>query len=160
MRSALFAIIGVFGYVIMNVIIEQRLKQASPLATSLLMLACGIAFVLPAALAQWYFYPKFVLPPLTDIRLLVVLGVAFAFADYFFLKAYNSGGSLIMISTMVALFPFFASLLNVAVGGDVPSTRQLLGWIVAVIAIILVSEQKPAPDPAPPTAAVSHDNTQ
>jgi len=146
MKPVLFAIIGVFGYVVMNVMIEQRLKHASPLANSLLLLVTGIAFVLPAAVLQWYYYPKFVLPPLTDWRLLVGLGVSFLLADYFFLKAYNSGGSLMMISTMVAMFPVFASLLNAGLGGNLPPSRQWLGWLVALITIVLVSEQPTAPN--------------
>jgi len=160
MKPALFAAIGILGYVVMNVMIEQRLKQSSPLANSLLMLVCGGVIILPLTLLQWWLHPKFTMPPVTDWRLLVSLGLAFAFADYFFLKAYNSGGSLIMISTMVALFPVFASILNSSLGGAPPSYRQWLGWAVAVAAIVLVSEDPAKPNPVNASSTEISDATE
>jgi len=155
MKPAIFTAFGVMGYVVLNVIIDRKLANASPLATSTMMFGLGLCVLVPATLIQARFDPNFTLPRVNSILLVLVIAVFVALADYLYLRAYHEayqvgGGSLMTICTMVALFPFFASILNAAIGGGLPNQRHLLGWLFAVIAVILISKPDPRPQPSSP----------
>jgi drug/metabolite transporter (DMT)-like permease len=140
MKSVIFACLAVMLYAISNVIIEQKLSKFSTVSILLcsypLFLLISLVWLnsqkLSGATTTW---------PTRDLLLFVLLNAAFWFlADALFIGAYTNGGSLMTITTIVVMFPIFASLLKFLMTRNPPSLWHIAGWILAAVAVILVTK--------------------
>lgn len=140
MKTALFATGAMLFYAAGSIIIDQKLRQVSPFAT-MLFYALGVSTVAALGLlAQRQSGMALTMPQGNQYWLLVALAAAIVVADFCYFSAYTSGGSLIMVTTLVVLLPVFASLIKFALGGGLPSLAQLIGWLFAAVAVFLVSK--------------------
>lgn len=141
MKAVLFAIAATFFYALQNVIVERKLSNVQPLVN--MMFFSGTIFLLSLLTCGVKNLIGFQanIPDSAQILTIVFVGVILFFADYCFFSAYNSGGSLIIITTLVVLLPVIASFIKYASTGEgVPSTNQLLGWMFAAVAVFLVTK--------------------
>ena len=145
MKAFFFILLAVFLYALQNVIIEQKLKQVQPLLAlihyfpimlALTVFSLGIQF--RGATIEW--------PSWTTIGFLALCAAIVFIADICFFNAYFNGGSLPMITTMTACLPVIATLIQFGITKQSPTTTQIIGMALAIVAIALVSyEVKPAP---------------
>lgn len=137
MKPVVYALFALFLYATQNVVIEQKLAKFE--VSSVLIYFYII--MLPLAvirLAQLKLSGQVVTPSGTAILIALIVGVVYFFADYFFLGAYNAGGSLMTVSTIIIMFPIFASIIKYLWVGGLPNMYQVTGYILAMFAIIFV----------------------
>ncbi|OGF71383.1 hypothetical protein A3E35_03120 [Candidatus Giovannonibacteria bacterium RIFCSPHIGHO2_12_FULL_44_22] len=72
--------------------------------------------------------------------LMMIVGAILFFADLSFFTAYHSGGSVAQIATIVALFPAFAAVIKLLIGGGMPSVQQIIGLALVPIVVYLVNK--------------------
>ena len=70
----------------------------------------------------------------------ILAAVVFFFADYFYIGAYTSGGSLLAVTTLVVLFPAIAQLIKFAWVGGSPNYFHMFGYLLAAIAVVLIGK--------------------
>lgn len=75
-----------------------------------------------------------------DLLMLMLMGVVFAIADYFFIGAYTNGGSLLVVTSIVTLFPVIASLIKFLLTRNIPNLWQISGYACAAVAVFLVAK--------------------
>ncbi|MDP3685206.1 MAG: hypothetical protein Q8R32_00050, partial [bacterium] len=54
-------------------------------------------------------------------------------------KAYNSGGSVLLVSTIVLMIPVAASLVEYVLFHTQPAARHIVAWALTLVAVGLVS---------------------
>ena len=137
-KPILLATIAMLCYAVQNVVIEQRLSRLSVTA---ILVVC-YAIMLPLALVRFGMVrmagETAALPTGALLAFTLVAGVTYFFADYSYLAAYTSGGSLMSVTTVAILLPVFASLVKFAWTRDLPNGWQLAGYALAIAAIALV----------------------
>ncbi len=142
-RPVLFTLIAVCLYAAQNVIIERRLSTVSPLV----MMVYYYGTLLPIVVAVLCLNRPLGLVVTTRtwsmVPFIAVAALLVFAADYCFFSAYHSGGSLQVISTIVALLPVVGSAMKFATGGGAPGPLQLAGMACAVLAVVLVSWPSP-----------------
>lgn len=144
----LFVLTACLLYSIQNVIISRHLSTLS----EWLLLACahivsvtlawgiiltrhrtGMELALPDGWKPW--------------ALLAVIAMFNTGADYCFFRAYTAGGNMTVITTLVVTLPVFATIINFATGGGLPSWRHIVAWALVATAVWLVSNGKSVPTP-------------
>jgi hypothetical protein len=138
-RPVIYAFLGMCLYAAQNVVIEVRLSKYTTMA----LLLYWYFTLLPLAVAGLgYMYlsgQTITMPNRSDAMLIAAVGVMFFFADLLYIGAYTNGGSLLAITTLAVLFPAVALLIkHFWVGGDL-NYYHLAGYILAAIAVILIS---------------------
>lgn len=140
MKSVLLAIIALILCAVQNTIIERKLSQISPLV----YMALSQSIIFTLSLSGLFFYhkldPNIIMPQGNQYWFLAICGILIFFSGLCFFGAYHSGGSLIVVATILSLVPIVASLIKFAAGGGLPNGNQLLGWLFALIAVILISK--------------------
>jgi len=93
--------------------------------------------------------------PTTAVQVLGIAacGAMIAFADYFGVKAFNSGGSTVLVASVIGAAPAFAAILGVVLGGHMPGVKPLAGLAIIIVGVVLVRSELPpveeeTPDPA------------
>ena len=140
MKPVLLATIAMALYAIQNVIIEQKLSRF-PVVT---LLICCYVIMLPLALARYGMLRAAgdvaAFPTGTLLALTLGAGVAYFFADYCYIAAYTTGGTLMSVTTVAITLPIFASIVKFAWARELPNGYQLAGYALAVLAIALVGK--------------------
>ena len=77
-------------------------------------------------------------PTLFQASMLGMCGVLLGLGDYFSIKSFNVGGSVMTVATIIALVPCAAALIDVILGGELPAARTWAGWLFAAIAVVLI----------------------
>lgn len=134
-----FALSSLFLAAMGNVIIERKLAPISPLVLMLFSHFGITILVFCVIMFRYVSGAHFTEPQGNEHWFLGAWIVVSFFSGFFFFNAYHRGASLIMMTTMVMLLPVFAALIKIAVGDGIPSLRQIVAWIFAAIAVLLVS---------------------
>lgn len=140
MKPVAFALAAVFLYAVHNAILEQKLAKYSTAA----LLVCFYSVMLPLALMRLYHLKytgqEVAFPMGTVLALALILGAVYFIAEYCFVAAYTHQGSLMMISTIVIMFPVFASLIKFVWVRELPNAYQVTGYILAAGAVLLITK--------------------
>lgn len=147
MKATGYAIGAVLFYAMVNLIIERKLSHISALGNMVFLYLGLTAMVVPLVLLQNQFGLTLTMPQKNHTWVILACALLFFAADFCYFSAYKSGGSLLMISTTVALFRVVASAMHAGLGYGMPSGRQIIGWVLAVVAVILVSQHERPPTP-------------
>lgn len=137
-KPVVFAVLALIFYAFQNVILEQKLSKYSTFA----MLTYFYLAVFPLALAGLG-YMKITKQPIIApsgrmIVLVYVVGLIYFFADSLYIGAYTHGGSALVVSTIVVLFPVMVSVVRHFWVGGWPNYYQIAGYILATLAVFLV----------------------
>lgn len=144
----LFVLGACLLYSVQNVIISRHLTGIS----EWVLLRC--AHIISVTLAWGIILTRY----RTDINLampdgwkpwalLAVIAVFNTGADYCFFRAYTAGGNMAVITTLVVTLPVFATIINFATGGGLPSWRHAVAWVLVATAVWIVSNGKSVSTP-------------
>lgn len=140
MKPVVFACVAMAFYALENVLMEQKLTKYNALS----LLVYFYLAMLPLALAGLGYLKltnaQIVLPTGNAILLAMVVGVMYFFADAFYVSAYTTGGTLMVVTTIVLIFPAFASLIKFFWVGGLPNRYQIIGYALAVLAVLCVAK--------------------
>jgi len=140
MKIVLFAAMAVFLYALQNVLLEQKLANFN--TAPILVYVYTAAF--PLALVRFGYLKatgqSIRVPSGMALAIALLAGVMLFFADLLYVGAYTSGGNLMTITTIVVLFPAFASLIRYFWVGGLPNRYQAAGYILAALAVLLVAK--------------------
>jgi drug/metabolite transporter (DMT)-like permease len=140
MKVIIFSMVAMVCYAASNVILELRFSKYNNLT---LMVCYGLVIWLVSLVGRQLTAtadPVYNFPVGKDLALLIVMGLIFAAADYFYIGAYTNGGSLMTITCISIMFPVFASAIKFAVTHKTPNMWQIAGYIMAALAVILVTK--------------------
>ena len=71
---------------------------------------------------------------------MIVLGLIFTVADYCYVGAYNQGGTLLTITSIMLLVPVLASLIKFGLTKQAPNLWLVGGYLLAAGAVALVAK--------------------
>ena len=138
MKPVLFSLIALFCTAPGNVIIQLRFSKYHSLTLMTCYISVILAITLGALRTTKTSDPSFCFPRGADLFAVVILGVIFFAADYFFVGAYTHGGTLFLVTSIIVLFPITASLIKYCFTRDYPNGYQLCGYLFGIIGVILV----------------------
>lgn len=139
-KPVVYAFLAMWLYAFSNVVIEVKLAKYTTMAL-LLYWYFTLAPLAVAGLGYMYLSgQKIVVPGGSDAWMAIAAAVVFFFADYFYIGAYTSGGSLLAVTTLVVLFPAIAQLIKFVWVGGSPNYYHLAGYLLAAIAVVLISK--------------------
>lgn len=139
-RPIVYAFISMWLYGLQNVIIEVKLAKYTTMALLLYWYFAMVPLAL-AGLGYMYFTDQSIaIPNRTDAVIAVAVAVMFFFADFFYVGAYTNGGSVLVVTTMVVLFPVIAQLIKFLWVGGSWNYYHIFGYILAALAVILISK--------------------
>ena len=139
-RPVVYAFLAMWLYAFTNVAIEVKLSKYTTMAL-LLYWYFTLAPLAVAGIGYMYLTGQsIVMPHRNDATIAIAVAAVFFFADYFYIGAYTSGGSLLAVTTLVVLFPAIAHLIKfVWIGGSM-NYYHLFGYILAALAVVLISK--------------------
>lgn len=141
MKGLCFALVALFLYAIANTIIERKLSQISPLASSSCFYLGLILISAPLVLFRKNLGMELAMPQSQHFWLLVVCGALFFFADLCWFQAYHTGGKLEVITAAFLAFPLFTSLIKAVSDGTHPTKSDALSWAIVAIGLIVSIRQ-------------------
>lgn len=122
-----------------NVIIARKLTAVPPMvSTAIFSIVVALAAII-ACLFHKELHICLTAPSLQEFLFIALCGILYFFADYLFFLAYHKGGTLGVITTVVAVFPVCAAVMNVATGGELPKLTQLGGAALGIAAVYLAT---------------------
>lgn len=140
MKTVLFSLIAMLGYASSNVLLEQKLAKFN----NLTILMCYTALIFVMATTMRHFTktedPSFSFPAGWDLLWMLALCAVWFGADYFYIGAFTTGGSLLTIASIVVMFPVFASIFRFIWVREMPNFYHIGGYVLAVAAILLVAK--------------------
>lgn len=140
MKPVIYALLALILYAFQNVLLEQKLSKYSTVA----IMVYFYITLLPLALVSLFYLKvsgQTVLAPSgVTILAAILIGSLYFFADYFYIGAYTSGGSVLTVTSIVIMFPVFASVIKYFWTGGVPNAYQVFGYLLAVAAVLLISK--------------------
>ena len=139
MKPIIMAVSALLLYSIQNVILEQKLAKYD--AFGLLMY---FYFAMLPLAVLGLCYRKLMnqpapLPEGSMIVFVLILGAVYFVADSCMVGAYTSGGELITIATIIAMFPVVSSAIKYVWTGNLPNLYQSIGYILAFMAVVFVA---------------------
>ena len=139
-RPVIYAFLAMWLYAFSNVVIKVKLAKYTTMAL-LLYWYFTLAPLAVTGIGYMYFSgQKIIVPTGVDAKLAILAAVVFFFADYFYIGAYTAGGSLLVVTTLVVLFPVIAQLIKYFwIGGNM-NYYHLAGYILAALAVILIGK--------------------
>ncbi len=124
-------LVAVFLYATANVIIERYLGQFSSIGILIFMypIMLGLAF---ATIGAYRASNTPVNAPvgLSLVALTLVVGAIYYFADWSYVNAYNKGGDVASITSIMVAFPVVAQLMKSALDQQMPTFRNIAGTAV------------------------------
>lgn len=139
MKPALLAIVATILYGLHGVILEQKLARVSALV--LMMIFYGISTMAATLLiCAWHSSGRTVNYPSDGGVLLVALvaSIILLFANFAMTSAYTNGGSVFIITMILACVPVTASVFRFIWNKGLPTSQQTVGYILGAIAVYLV----------------------
>ncbi len=140
MRSVVYAFIGTCLYAITGVVIEQKLEKFNTTALVFLFIAPMVPLALIWLGVQKITHQEINFPTGTALLIVMAMGVAYFFADYFYLGSFSHGGSVITISTIILIVPAVAALIRYLWVGGLPNAYQVIGYLLIVIAMVFITK--------------------
>lgn len=135
------AMVAVFLYAIQNVALELSLAKENTFKLLVIM----YTIMWPMALAAWWYTSdteglRFLTDDTSKLGLIAVIGIVYFFADTSFVSAYTvAEGNVLTITTIVIMFPLFATLIKYVLSGSIPNIYQLGGYLLGAVAAWLMS---------------------
>jgi drug/metabolite transporter (DMT)-like permease len=132
---------AVFLYAVQNVALELSLAEENTFK----LLAIMYVIMLPMATASWWYTSdtegfRFMLDDTSKLGLIVIIGIVYFFADTSFVSAYTvAEGNVLTITTIVIMFPLFATLIKYGFTGALPNIYQFAGYALGALAVWLMS---------------------
>ncbi|MDP2651754.1 MAG: EamA family transporter [bacterium] len=139
-KPIIFSLLAAVFYAATNVVLEQKFAKFNVLT---LMCVYLWPILICAVVGRWLTKssdPSFDFPVGLNLAILVVLGLIWTAADYFYIGAFTNGGSLLTITSIMMMFPVFASLFKFLWVGGLPNMWQVSGYFLAAGAVFLVSK--------------------
>lgn len=140
MQSIIYAFIGTILYAMTGVVIEQKLEKFNTPSLVFLFMVPMIPIALVWIWAQKSLHQQVNFPSGTAFWLVMVLGVLYYFADYFYIGAFTSGGNVLTITTIVLIAPAIASIIKYYWVGGKPSALQVGGYLCIVAGMLLITK--------------------
>lgn len=138
LSSPLFLIVlGMFLYATQNVLIDRYFKNVTPVV-NILAYSIGLFAMSLIVLYTRPFKMEVTFPAGAQFIAIAVACILVFFGDFLTFRSYNLGGSLPLITTAVATFPVFASLVKWASGGPRPTLAHVCAWILVAAALYLI----------------------
>lgn len=136
-RSALVSL-GLYG--IANSAIDEYLKKR---VSPLVMIVFISAPILVLALLSWCATKERAAIPtdLKTISIAIGIGLVLFFADYFYLYAYDKGGSAFLITSIFILLPVISAIVSFAIHKQWPTLQQVIGF-GCIAAGLLILQRK------------------
>lgn len=134
------AMVAVFLYAIQNVALELSLAKENTFKLLVIM----YTIMWPMALAAWWYTSdteglRFLTDDTSKLGLIAVIGIVYFFADTSFVSAYTvAEGNVLTITTIVIMFPLFATLIKYVLSGSIPNIYQLGGYLLGAVAAWLM----------------------
>lgn len=140
MKVILFSLLGIFLYALAGVLVEVKLKNVNTL--TLMAMYPVIIFAAAVIMRQVTYRPDagYDFPVGAMFGWVMVLGVIYAGADFFYVGAYTAGGDVRTITAVVVVAPVFASVIKYYWLGSVPNRWQLLSFVAAAITVALANK--------------------
>ena len=140
MKVVIYSLIAMVCYAVANVMLELKFAQYKN--TTLMVCYGGMIAFCGFILRQATLTndPAFAFPTGKSLVLIIMLGVIFAAADYFYVGAYTMGGKLLTITSITVMFPIFASIIKICIAQRLPNVWQVSGCLIAIFAVLLVTK--------------------
>ena len=142
MKPIIYAILGAIFYGLSTVIIEQKLSKIH----SMVIIICYFPIVILFSIILWKIFqytspsPSLNIPTdKTTWTSFLTLGIIVFCASFFFLGAFTSGGNAIVVSSLLILAQIAATIFRNFWIKEIPNPYQITGYLLAAIAIILIS---------------------
>lgn len=139
MKALEIALLSALLYAMQSFVIAKKLSNFSPMVT----LTFPFLITFGAGAVVVYFFRdnlgiNMVMPVKYEWLWVLLCGALLFFGELLYFYAFNQGGSLFMITMSLTAIPVLSSILNAMAGGEIPSTKKFLGWVLAVVAVFLV----------------------
>ncbi len=142
MKSIIFGFSAVFFYAIATILIEQKLAKFNTLTLMVGYLAVMLVVTIIArqtlVATTGGEATSFAFPTGSTLWVLALVGLLIFTADFFFVSSYTSGGSLLTLAAITALYPVIASILRMAWVWQLPNMYQIGGYVLAFFAVMLI----------------------
>ena len=136
MSATLYAIFALLAYTAFNAVFSRTLSHVSP--TVALPIYTTVVVLLGAGMFAFTRSTNTALPSENEILLLVACGLILFAADFSFVSAYNHGGSLVLVATILSLLPVTTAALNLVIEGKLPSLAHAIAFVMAVGSVFIV----------------------
>ncbi len=138
LSSPIFLIVlAMFFYATQNVLIDRYFKNVTPVV-NIFAYSIGLFAMSIVVLKVRPFNMEITAPVGMQFVAIAVACILVFFGDFLTFRSYNIGGPLPLITTAVATFPVFASLIKWAIGGPRPTMQHVFAWILVVAALYLI----------------------
>jgi drug/metabolite transporter (DMT)-like permease len=148
MKPALLALVAVTFFATENFLIQRYIAKVSPLIN----LAIGHTVIGCVCMLLVYFgfdrpQEGWTLPQGNQWWIVILVAALFALGDYFYMYAFNQGGSLATVTIMVCLIPVIATCLGTVVNwlypmdeitAAAPTLNEAVGWLLGTAAVAVV----------------------
>ncbi|MFA7286344.1 MAG: hypothetical protein WC052_01615 [Patescibacteria group bacterium] len=139
-KATLYALIGAVLYGTQSAVIEMRLKELTPTA----VLLCFYIAMLPVVLAilayKWSTGTPIIWPQGGNLYIAGAMGIAYFWADWFTVAAYNTGGDVATVTGILMLVPIIASVIKLADGGTLPNIWQVAAYLTMAVSVGLFAK--------------------
>ena len=139
MKSIIFAFAAMLLYGISSLVIEQKFERYNTIVLTFLFTLPFIPLTLLFLGGEKVMGERIIFPQGNYFWLIMVMGVLYFFADYFFVGAFTAGGNVLTILTIMMLSPVVAVVAKYLWVGGVPSAYQIVGYIFAACAVFLLA---------------------
>ncbi len=151
-KAVVFAIVAPALYALANVLMEYKFSKFNNLTILIVCYSVVITLAIVMRALTKTADTSYDFPTGDALWLMLLLGVVFFAADYFFVGAYTNGGDLLTITILTILFPVFASIFKFTGSFFIrdmtftpPNLWQIGGYLLAAIAVIMVVKGNPTP---------------
>ena len=138
MKPEFFAVIAVVIYAAMAILIDQYLASYAPPA---ILLLCYVVMAPLAAGSLGFMKYSGVetnIPKGLIVFLVFAIGLMYFVADFSYVKAL-SGGRVVSVTLILILIPVLTSFLKYFFDKEIPSSDQLIAFVLAVSAVYFSS---------------------
>ncbi len=139
-KPVIFSILAMACYSIANVLLEQKFTKYNNLTVICVYTLVVLSLAVVGRALTKTSDPSFDFPVGMNLALLIALGFIIAAADYLYIGAYTNGGDLLTVTSIIALFPVFSSLIKFVLTRGIPNVWQVSGYLLAFGAVILVAK--------------------
>ena len=140
MKPIIFAVLAVIIYGSLNVILEQKFDKYNTVALSLLFTLPFVPIALTLLSIQKLNGGNISFPRGGLFWFIMLLGVFYFLADYFYLGAFTSGGDAVTIATIVLIAPVVTAVVRHIWVGGYPNGYQMAAYALAALAVLLVAK--------------------
>jgi drug/metabolite transporter (DMT)-like permease len=138
MKSSLYTLMALVFFTVFGIMMETKMSKFTHSA----IMACIYAMTLPMAIFVTWTLRAYGQPVTIPIGwelapLLIGLGIAYFFGDFFYIGAFTSGGSAVSVTTIITLLPVSTAMAMWIISGNTPNWYQIGSFFFAAIAVAL-----------------------